>query len=413
MKILMCNSFHYLRGGAERCFFELTELLRAEGHSVIPFCMEHERNLPSDYSDYFFSHIDFPTTLEKPGIGPKVTVLERVIYSREANQKIRRLIEATKPDIAHIHGIAHETSPSILPAIKSYGIPIVQTLHDYKLVCPNTTFMAEGSVCEACKGHKYYNVVRHRCKRGSLAASLLAGIEAYSHHFTQIYEKNVDLFISPSQFLKEKVEEFGLQTPVVHLPNFINMDEFVPTEEIGDYFVFCGRLVQQKGIRTLVEAMKEIKESHLFIAGDGELEGELRAYVAEHDINNVTFLGHLSKAEIIPLVQKAAFMVTPSEWYENNPMSVIEAFASGTPVIGARIGGIPELVIDGETGFLFEPGNVNELVERINKLLENRDTLTHMGHRCRAHVENHNSPSIHYQGTLQLYDELLDMKETV
>lgn len=408
MKILMCNSFHYLRGGAERCFFELSALLEAHGHTVIPFCMDHERNLPSEYSDYFVSNIDFPSRLQEPGIKPKASVLERVVYSREANRKIKKLIEDTKPDIAHIHGIAHETSPSILPALKEYNIPVVQTLHDYKLVCPNTTFMSGSDICEKCKGHRYYNVAVNRCKRGSLAASLLASVEAYSHHLTNIYQKNVDLFISPSQFLKEKVEEFGVKREVVHIPNFINIDEFSPKYEAGNYFVFCGRLVQQKGIRTLVKAMRNINKSHLFIAGDGELENELKDYAKIYDINNITFLGHLSKDEIIPLVQNAAFMVTPSEWYENNPMSVIEAFASGTPVIGANIGGIPELVHHGETGLLFEPGNQDELEERILTLLGDKETLVQMGKRCRAHVEEYNSPTIHYHQTISLYETLLN-----
>lgn len=411
MKILMCNSFHYLRGGAERCFFELSALLESYGHTVIPFCMDDERNIPSEYSDYFISNIDFPSRLQEPGLKSKVSVLERVVYSREANRKIKRLIEATKPDIAHIHGIAHETSPSILPALKEYSIPVVQTLHDYKLVCPNTTLMSGSDVCEQCKGHRYYNVVVNRCKRGSLAASLLAGVEAYSHYVTNIYERHVDLFISPSQFLKEKVKEFGVDTEVVHIPNFINIDEFTPNFEAGNYFVFCGRLVQPKGIRTLIKAMRNINQSHLFVAGNGELEEELKDYAKNYDITNVTFLGHLPKEEIIPLVQNAAFMVTPSEWYENNPMSVIEAFASGTPVIGANIGGIPELVHHGETGLLFEPGNQDELEERILTLLGDKETLVQMGKHCRAHIEEFNSPKIHYQQTISLYESLVSQKD--
>ncbi|MEM7131337.1 MAG: glycosyltransferase family 4 protein [Chloroflexota bacterium] len=407
MKILMCNSFHYLRGGAERCFFELSAILEANGHTVVPFCMSDERNLASKYSDYFMSQIDFPTKLKEGGVKSKLEVMERVIYSREANRKVTELIEDTQPDIAHIHGIAHETSPSILPAIKRFGIPIVQTLHDYKLICPNTSFVSGNSVCEKCRGHRYYNVMLNRCKRGSLPASFLAAVEAYVHKGMQIYEKHVDHFISPSQFLKEKVESYGIQNPIVHLPNFINIDDFTPCYEPEDYFVFCGRLVPEKGIRTLVQAMKNINQSHLYIAGNGELEDDLKDFVRNNDIYNVTFLGHLPKEKLIPLIQKASFMVTPSEWYENNPMSVIEAFASGTPVVGANIGGIPELVQDNHTGMLFESGNQQQLEISILSLLSNRENLIRMGQNCRAHVETHNNPTTHYQQTLALYQRLL------
>lgn len=407
MKILMCNSFHYLRGGAERCFFELAALLEANGHTVIPFCMKDERNLHSKYSDYFVSQIDFPSKLKETGIRPKVEVMERVIYSREASRKVTSLIEATRPDLVHVHGIAHETSPSILPAIKKYGIPIIQTLHDYKLLCPNTSFVSRNAICERCRGHRYYHVVLNRCKRDSLAASLLAAVEAYVHKSLQIYEKHVDLFISPSHFLKKKVEHYGIKNPVVHLPNFIDLNDFSPCYEPEDYFIFCGRLVPEKGIRTLIHSMKNVRRSHLYVAGDGELSNELKDFVQNNDIYNVTFLGHLSKEKLIPLVQKASFMVTPSEWYENNPMSVIEAFASGTPVIGSDIGGIPELVQHGQTGLLFESGNREQLESCILKLLDDRNKLVHMGKCCRAHVEAKNNPSTHYQRTIALYEQFV------
>jgi glycosyltransferase involved in cell wall biosynthesis len=411
MRVLMCNSFHYLRGGAERCFLELMTLLRAHGHEVIPFCMAHPQNLPSAYEQYFVSYVDFPTLLrEGNGIGTKLQVAERTIYSREARRKIEQLIRATRPDIAHVHGIAHETSPSILPAIKAAGIPIVQTLHDYKLLCPNTSFISQGKVCEQCKGHRYYNVVRNRCKRDSLSASMLAGVEMYLHKFWQIYESNVDLFITPSRFLKEKVAEHGVKNQVVHLPNFVDPGEFPPVFEADDYFVFCGRLVALKGVRTLLRAMQSIKRSHLYIAGNGELENELHAEAAQQGIANITFLGHLGKEQLVPLVQRAAFTIAPSEWYENYPMTVLESLACGTPVVGARIGGIPELVIDGQTGVLYESGNVDQLVKQINFMLDNRALALEMGRKGRTLVETMNAPEQHYQQTLQIYQTLLQKK---
>jgi len=408
MKILLCNSFHYLRGGAERCFFELMTLLTERGHIVIPFCMQDDKNLPSPYSDYFISSIDFPGELQKKNLTSTLKVLNRVVYSQEAHTKIARLIADTQPDLVHVHGIAHETSPSILPAIKRAGLPIVQTLHDYKLLCPNTTFVSNGQICESCKGHHYYNVVRKRCKRGSITASLLAGVEMVAHKLTQIYEKNVDEFIAPSQFLCDKVQEYGIRTPIVHIPNFIDVERFQPWYEPEDYFVYCGRLTAVKGIRTLVEAMAQLRTSHLYIAGHGELEEELKAYVdAQQLSNHITFLGHLNTPELITLIQRARFMVSPSEWYENYPMTVLEALACGTPVIGANIGGIPELVKNNETGLLFEAGNVQMLVEKINELLHDPAKAIAMGQNGRRQVVATNNAERHYHQTLAVYNKVL------
>ncbi len=408
MKVLMCNSFYYLRGGAERCFFDLMHLLESHGHEVIPFSMVDVRNQPSAYDSYFLSKVDFPSHLNNSNsLEAKLRLVERVLYSREAKSKIKALIEATQPDIAHVHGIAHETSPSILPAIKKAGIPIVQTLHDYKLLCPNTSFVSQGVICEKCKKHRYYNVVRYRCKRDSLAASLLAGMELYFHKATKIYEGNVDLFISPSRFLQNKVTEYGIQNPIVHLPNYVNLDDFQPCFKPLDYFVFSGRLTQLKGVETLLAAMRQVKESHLYVAGAGELERHLKAYVLEQRITNVTFVGHLNKSDLIALIQRALFTVVPSEWYENYPMTVLESFACGTPVIGTNIGGIPELVRDGENGLLFEPGNVTDLAKKIYDMLRNREQAVTMGRIGRRQVEQTNSPERHYRQTIRIYKQLV------
>lgn len=407
MKILMCNTFNYLRGGAERCFIGLSDLLEAHGHEVIKFCMHHPQNEASPYENYFVSYIDFPTALAEEGLKGKGKVFERVVYSREAKRKIETLIQTEQPDLVHIHGIAHEISPSILPGIKKFGLPVVQTLHDYKLLCPNTNFVSNNELCERCKGHRYFQAVRHRCKRGSFPASLLAGLELYIHKSIKIYEKNIDTFISPSQFLADKFAAYGIRNPVVNIPNFIQTDDFYPDYEPDDYFMFFGRLVEIKGIRTLLEAMVTIKRSRLVIAGSGELEDELKAFCADEGIENVEFLGHLSTSRIIPLLQKARFVVMPSEWYENYSMAVLEAFACGTPVLGANIGGIPEQVLPGKTGLLFESGNAEELAGRINEMLSNPERAIEMGKNARHFVETNNNPLRHYAATMQVYEHLL------
>lgn len=408
MKILMVNSFYYMRGGAERCFFDLSDLLRSHGHEVIPFSMEHPQNFPSDFSDNFVSYIDFPTELAKSGIAPKLRVLERIMYSREARRKVEALIEKVEPDIVHIHGFIHEMSTSILPALKAAGLPVIQTLHDYKLACPNTSFVSNGRVCEACKGGKYYNMTRYRCKRGSTSASLLATIEMYFHEAFRLYEPNIDLFISPSQFLAGKMVEHGVQKPITVIPNFINPDSFQPHYESDNYFVFAGRLVRMKGVVTLLQAMRRVKtDAELVIAGAGELEQELHQFVEEHNLTNVRFAGHLNTAALANLIKRAIFNVVPSEGYENYSMTVIESLASSTPVIGSRIGGIPEQVIHGRNGLLFEPGDAVGLAEQLQRLLDNRAEALEMGRKGREQIESINNPSAHYEQTMAAYRSIL------
>jgi len=408
MKVLMINSFNYLRGGGERCFFDLSDLLVAHGHEVIPFTMAHPKNLPSEYEGYFPSYIDFPTELAKPGLKPKLQVTERILYSREAKRKVERIIADTKPDIVHIHGFIHEMSTSVLPPLKAAALPVVHTLHDYKMVCPNTTFVSHGRVCEDCKGHRYFNIVRHRCKRGSLTASLLAGLEMYFHEVFRLYEPNIDLFISPSGFLREKLVEHGIKKPIVAIPNFINPDNFQPHYEPENYFVYVGRLVAVKGVLTLLEAMRHLKtDAQLYLAGAGELEEEAKQFVADHSLTNVRFLGHLNTAELTSVVQRAAFTVAPSEWYENYSMTVIESLACGTPVVGAAIGGIPEQVRDGWNGLLFEPGNAQQLAEKMQYLLDHRQEAIRMGRNGRQQVEKVNGPQSHYEQTMAAYRQVL------
>jgi glycosyltransferase involved in cell wall biosynthesis len=408
MKILMINSFNYLRGGAERCFLDLSDLLRGRGHEVIPFTMAHPRNLPSEYDDHFVSFIDFPTELGKSGLGPKVRVLERVLYSREAKRKVEALVEQTRPDIVHIHGFIHEMSTSILPALKAAGLPVVQTLHDYKPACPNTTFVSHDRICEACRGGRYYNMTRYRCKRGSLSASLLATAEMYFHEMFRLYEPNVDLFISPSHFLRDKMIEHGLSKPITVIPNFINPDSFQAVYEPENHFVYAGRLVRVKGILTLLEAMRQIKsDAVLNIAGAGELEAELRRFAEEHRLTDVRFLGHLDTAELARLIQRAVFTVVPSEWYENYSMTVIESLASGTPVVGASIGGIPEQVTHGVNGLLFAPGDAAGLAEQMQFLLDNPESAVAMGRAGRRQIETINGPAAHYEQTMAAYRTLL------
>lgn len=400
MTILQINKFFYNKGGSERVYFDTSRLLRSKGHRVISFSMQHPANLPDENERYFVSNIDY----ESRGLWSKASASATLLYSFEARKKIEELIRKEKPDIAHLHNIHHQISPSILHSLRARGIPVVMTMHDYKMVCASYTMLAGRAPCEACRGGRYYRCILKRCVKGSLAKSVLSAAEMYLHHRILHIYGLVDLFISPSRFLKDKCAEMGFGGTVIHLPNFVDLSEYneepMGSENTALYF---GRLSQEKGLYTLLEAMRGL-ETKLTVVGDGPLSGKLRS-LAESDagLRNVSFRGHLTGADLAGEIRRAAFVVIPSEWYENNPRSVIEAFALGRPVIGARIGGIPELVENGVTGFTFAPGDAASLRERITALAGDRDARAGMGRSARRLVEERFSAEKHYAGLMDAY----------
>jgi len=380
----MANKFHWMFGGSERYVKELTLLLQRRGHEVVPFAMADPRNEPSPYADCFVSPIEFFDDERRPA---PWAVAERVIYSREARQKMARLVEAVQPDLAHIHNIYHYISPSVLDALHEHQIPTVMTLHDYKLICPTYSLWTQGGICERCRGGRYYHCLLHRCNHGSLPASLLNTIEAYTHRLMRIYDK-VDLFISPSGFLRHKHIEHGLAADrIVHVPNFVVLENYTPCFDHAGYFAYVGRLTPFKGVGTLLEAVARLRPSVPFlVVGDGPSREELEAKAARLDLENVRFLGYQSGAALHDLVARAMFIVVPSEWYENCPYAVLEAYALGTPVVATAIGGIPELVEDGVSGVLVPPGDPDALAAGLRRLLEMGGSLAQMGHAGRERM---------------------------
>lgn len=405
MKILLVNKYFYLKGGPERHIFQIRKILEAKGHQAIPFSMEDERNKPTPYAKYFVSKVDFNSPVS---LGDKLRMIPRVIYFLEAREKIEVLIKKANPDIAHLHNIAHQISPSVLHSLKKFDLPVVQTLHDYKLICPTYDMMAGARICEKCRGHRYYQAILQRCNKGSFSFSLLNCVEMYVHKFWQIYEKNVDLFIAPSSFLRNKVIEFGINgKKVVHIPNFIDAERYSPKFNGENYLVYFGRVSREKGLFTLVQAMRDIKTSKLLIIGEGELKKDLEKYILQKNIASIKFLGHIKGERLKTTIRNSLFTILPSEWYENCPYSVLEAFALGKPVIGSNIGGIPELIEDGVDGLLFEPGNAEDLSAKISYLLNRTYLVQQMGGNARKKVKEEYNPELYYGRLMEIYQRLM------
>lgn len=405
MRILTVNKFYFINGGAETVCFNTAKLLRGKGHTVSFFSMKDPRNFPTNDEKYFIENVNY----ENGSFGNKLSVSLKLLYSIEAKNKLRILLNDNSPDIAHLHNIYHQISPSVLHVFKKMNIPTVMTLHDYKLVCASYFMLKRSIICEACGFGQYYNCFKGKCVRDSYFKSLLNTLEMYLHHNILHIYNLVDLFISPSVFLKDKLAEKGFTGKIVYLPNFVKAEEFKPQyngEE--NTFVYFGRLLKEKGIHTLIKAVEGLNIK-LNILGEGQfkkhLMDEAKRNNTEHKVN---FLGYKQGEQLHNEIRRSIAVIVPSEWYENNPLSILEAFALGKPVIGARIGGIPELVKNNETGLTFQPGNADDLRLRIEDLANNLDKAITMGRNARAFVEQELNEDKHYKTLLKIYEQVIN-----
>jgi glycosyltransferase involved in cell wall biosynthesis len=406
LNVLAVNKFYYLRGGAERSVFETEKLLESHGHRVIPLAMSDERNRPSPYEKYFVDHVEFN---ERHSVGQKLKIVSRVIYYREARRRLEQLLRRERVDVAHLHNIAHQISPSILDSLRKYQVPTVQTLHDYKLICPTYTLMAGGEVCQRCLGGQYYHAALQRCNKGSLTASLLNTVEMYAHQALGLYRRGIDLYLAPSRFLKSKLEETETPgAPVVYLPNAIDADQYRPRYSDDGYGLYFGRLSPEKGVHTLIEAMKELPAIELRIIGEGLQQDQLQRMVEDHNLTNVRFIGPRYGDDLKEVLAGARFVVVPSECYENCPFSVLESFAMGKPVLGSAIGGIPELIEPGIDGLLFRPGDADDLGEKIHRLDRDDRGVIEMGRRARKKVEERFGLESHYRHLMAAYRSVIE-----
>jgi glycosyltransferase involved in cell wall biosynthesis len=409
VKILHINKFFWVAGGVERYMFDVADLFRGHGHEVHFFSMDDpERNMPSDDAKYFVSHVDYKTTTYAQKLRQGVRIAGKTIYSTESRRKIRELIRDIQPDIAHIHLIDHQISPSILPELQAAGIPIVQSIHEFKRICPNYRLYIDrtGEICERCLDGNYTHAIRQRCLKDSTTASALVAAAMYLHKWSGIWEKNVDIAICPTRFMQDMLARGGVpESQLTTLPYMIKLEDYTPVSECDDHILYAGRLAPEKGLLTLLKAMESLPHIPLKIAGQGPMLDAMKQHIADNNMTNVELLGYLDAETLHALMARARFLVFPSEWYEPGAVSIWESQALERPVIGARIGGIPETMEDGISGVLFEPGNVTDLTEKIHDLYDDQDTCRQMGRRARQAVLDRAEG--HYEALMAIYEGLL------
>jgi glycosyltransferase involved in cell wall biosynthesis len=394
LKVLFANKFFYLKGGAEAVMFDEIDLMTKHEVDVVEFSMCDPRNRPSKYGSYFVSSKDYRSTSRVSRLRSALSF----IHSREAVDKISSLIRNEKPDILHCHNIYHQLTPSIINAASRVNIPIILTLHDYKIVCPVYTRLSNGEVCTKCSDGHYGALLTQRCADGSIGRSGLLWAEARFHAVAGSYRR-VDRFIAPSRFMRDAVVPRLGENRVVYIPNGVDTSRIEASRQDGGFVLYLGRLSPEKGVETLLRAHAADNAAwRLVVAGSGPLLGNLQSRFPLAE-----FTGHLTGESLETRIREASVIVVPSEWHENNPLSILEAMAHAKPIVASDIGGIPELVRHGQTGFLFEPKNTQQLSSHIRTLLSDPDLRRKFGMEARRTAETEYSLETHGAALLALY----------
>lgn len=399
MKILLANKFFHLNGGAETVFFQERDFLFEKGIDVIDFSMKDSRNFPSPYVDFFIPNINFQFHT-KHHIVKKFQLACSFIHSAIAINNLNSLILREKPQVAHLHNIYHHLTPSIIHILKKYKIKVIVTLHDYKLICPGYLALRQSELCDICKDNSFWKPFVVNCQNSRIHGLLLS-MEAYWHKWKKSYEQ-VDFFLCPSRFLANLVSNRITSRKIKILHNGVDTKRYQANFSDRGYAFYFGRLSNEKGVVTLLEAHKQLKEKiPLKIAGTGPLKQKL-----QEKYPYIEFLGHQNHHDLHKIIANSAFVVVPSEWYENCSMVVLEAMAFGKAIIGSRIGGIPEQIQDNKTGLLFTPKNTTELTEKMGLLFNNIQLRKQMGYAARKKLEKEYALADHNYRLLELYSTL-------
>jgi glycosyltransferase involved in cell wall biosynthesis len=407
MRILFCNKYNYPFSGTEVYLFELMERLRTQGHEVALFSMADARGNPTPYDRHFVSHIDFK---ERCGWLQKIKRGAHAIYSSEARRRLRGMIKEFRPDVAHVRNIYHHLSPSILWELKAHRIPVVYHLNDFKLLCPTYNLLSKGEACEACKNGAFWHALRAQCYPG-LGARLTLALEAYVHRFLGTYRKCVDVFLAPSQFVRDKFVEHGWKKSNFQvLPHFQEVPEQPAPVRERATLLYVGRLSAEKGVDDLLRAMQQLPDEQLVIAGDGPERDRLQQIASSLGLVNANFVGKVDAAERDALIAKSSFTVFPSHAYETLGKTILESYAQGRAVIASDFGSRRELVRDGETGLLYPVGDVNALAVAIRKLAGRPKLAVSMGQSGLHLVRKGHASQSYCANLLAVYERAIAAK---
>ena len=405
MKILLVNKFHYLKGGCEKYYFELGDLLKQHGHEIAFFSMKSDKNVKTNEKEYFVDEIDLNN-------GSKLKALD-VIYSKKNKRKMLQVIEDFKPDVIHLNNFQRQLSESIVEAANKKKVPVVFTAHDVQAICPAITMLdSKKQICELCKNGKYLNCIKKKCVKDSLLKSMLAAFEGKYYRVKKVYNKKISWIVVPSNFYKQKMIEDGIEEKhITAIHNFVDLDEYNLELQDEGFALYIGRLSKEKGILNLIEAFSSIEGRKLFIAGDGPEKQRIENIIKERHIENrIVLLGYLKQEKVKEYICKARFVVVPSIWYENCPYSVMETLAIGKPVIGANIAGIPELVNDKINGLLYKYDSISELEAKMKILNEIPKLAKQYGEKEKKIATDDYDKEKYYSKIMDIYNKVIKEK---
>jgi len=401
--------------------FNVKNALEEKGHTIIPFSINYPNNVESDYSRYFVTPLDASGSVyfndHSPNIKTYVKTVERLFYSKEVERALLKLIEDTKPDIAYVLHYLRKLSPAVICALKKKNISIVVRLSDYQMLCPQAHCLRDDNVCDICVGRSLYPSIKYKCVKNSKIASAL-NVLSTKYHRSKKYFDYIDRFILTNNFAKMMMIKGGYnESKLEVIPTFVNENSVSNFRlETNDYITYVGRLDPTKGVDLVIRAFQILSAENsanklkLIIIGDGG-EGyveSLKNIAQETKAKKyIEFRGHLEKKEINIYLKFSLLNIVASRWYENLPNVILESYSAGTPVIASNIGSLPESVIEGKTGALFEPGNHRDLALKIKKLLKDRSQLCEMSNLCRQIVYEKYSKDIHISKLVNLFSNVI------
>ncbi|HEX5002563.1 MAG TPA: glycosyltransferase [Bacteroidia bacterium] len=409
MKIILVHKFWRKVGGAEVYFQDVARILRQHGHEVRIFTTEYNAKGSTDVYDrtpevYFGISPEY----RKGSFIKKIGAIPESIYSKKNKKLFAALLDSFRPDLVHVFALYVSLTPSILDACKEAGVPVVMSCNDYKHICPNYRLFHHGKICNDCKGGSFYHALTNNCCKHSLAVSAVSALESYVHQFMNIYKKNVNAFLFESRFMMDKTAEFwpegGYNMEFLGKPYNALLNEASPNYE--DYLLFVGRLSDEKGVDILIQAMKQVPEARLRIAGDGPWRSYLEALCNQLQVNNVQFLGAVWGEATGKLISKSRFVVIPSIWYENFPYVMAESYSRGKAIIGSDRGGIPEYIRPGETGLVYPALEADKLAESIRKLWNDPENTVKMGLKGKEWADELFNDASFYSRLMAIYQKV-------
>lgn len=406
MRVLLINNFDYIRGGSDRVFLDTAILLHQYGHEVAIFSARSStpHELPVAIKRYYT-----PDLIEADNRS-QITKAVAFIKNNQAIENLKRCLLDFAPDVAHLHIFQSRLSSFIVKTLNQYQIPTVMTVHEYKMLCPIYTHLdPDGNICAQCRPGDYRPCISKKCVEGSLIKSTLMATEAYVRYHRTAYMQYITKFAMPSRFiLRQHRQQFpAYEDKMLHCPNFIDTKEVKTDYVQGEYLLYFGRLSYVKGMKTLLQATANAKHIPIKIAGTGPILSELQEFKRKHYLDHVEFVGFQKGKDLFKLISHSRATIIPSEWYENAPLSIIESLALGRPVIGANIGGIPEMVIDYKTGLRFESGNTEQLQAAIQQLWElSSEQHFQLSQSCRAFAVATYGRDQHYRQLLDIYQAI-------